>query len=170
MVAILEMKDPKRLAWKIWASFLIPAVRCETFLNQEYTVPPAPKCLTRSRFLQLQPKLLILAYAWALQYWAEKVNSPTLDNYHPLVMSVVELRWQVGEHVTFSKWDVLCGLEDAVPEARSQNTEATTANIEDVEPQPMTTQGQITQSQLNLPPCLLRLTCLQLQKFFPKRR
>ena len=27
-------------------------------------------------------------------------------------------------HVVFSKWNVLCSLEDAIPEARSQNTEA----------------------------------------------
>ena len=150
---------PKRLAQKIWASFLILVVRCETFLNQEYTMPPASKCLTRSRFLpgeptyediQLQLQLLTLAYAQALQYWVEKVNPPTLDNYCPLVISVVELRWQLGEHFAFSKQDVLCGLEDAIPEARSQNTEAspedaitlpTTTNIEGVKPQPMTTQG-----------------------------
>ena len=115
-------------------------------------MPPTPKCLTRSRILPgdpayqdiwLQLKLLTLAYAWALQYWVEKVNLPTLDNYCPLAMNVVELRWQVGEHITFSKWDVLCGLEDVVPEARNQNTEASpedaitppaTANVEGVKP------------------------------------
>ena len=46
--------------------------------------------------------------------------------------------------------DVLCGLEDTIPEARSQNTEASpedaitlpaTADIEGVKPQPVTTQG-----------------------------
>ena len=36
---------------------------------------------------------MTLAYAQALQYWVEKVNPPTLYNYCPLVMSVVELRW-----------------------------------------------------------------------------
>ena len=54
------------------------------------------------------------------------------------------------EHATFSKQDVLCGLEDAIPEAKSQNTEAspedaitpaTTANIKGVEPQSVTNQG-----------------------------
>ena len=91
-----------------------------------------------------------MAYARALQYWAEKVKLPMLDNYCPLAMSILELRWQVGEHIAFSKWDVLCGLEDAIPEARSQGTKAlpedaitppATTNIEGVEPQPMTTQG-----------------------------
>ena len=51
LVAIPEVEDPKRLAQKILASFLILVVRCEAFLNQEYTMPPAPECLTRSRFL-----------------------------------------------------------------------------------------------------------------------
>ena len=72
LVAILEVEDPKRLAQKIWASFLILVVRCEAFLNQGYTVPPTPKCLTRSRFLPddptyqdiwLKPQPLTLAYA-----------------------------------------------------------------------------------------------------------
>ena len=79
----------------------------------------------------------------------EKVNLPTLDTYHPLVRSVAELKWQVGEQAAFSKWDVLCGLENAIPEARSQNTKAssedvvtppTTADIEGVETQLATTQ------------------------------
>ena len=65
-------------------------------------------------------------------------------------MSVMELKWQIGEHAAFSKQDVFCGLEDTIPEAKSQNTKAlpedaitlpTTAHIEGVEPQPMTTQG-----------------------------
>ena len=76
----------------------------------------------------------------------EKVNPPTLDNYHPLAMSVLELRWHVGKHIVFRKWDVLCSLGDT----RSQSTKAssedtitlpTSTDIEGVEPQPVTTQG-----------------------------
>ena len=64
-------------------------------------------------------------------------------------MSVIELKQQVGGHVAFSKWDVFRGLEDAVSEARSQNTKGSpggtitlppTADIEGVESQPMMTQ------------------------------
>ena len=40
LVAIPGVEDPKGLAWKIWASFLIHAVRCEAFLSQGYTTPP----------------------------------------------------------------------------------------------------------------------------------
>ena len=120
---------------------------------------PHPKCLTRNRFLPddhifqdiwLQLLLFTLAYAQAVQYWAEKVNLPMLDTCCPLAMSVMELKWQVEDHAAFSKHDVLCGLEDTIHEAKSQNTKAlpedvvtppATANIEGVEPQLMTTQG-----------------------------
>ena len=115
LVAIPDVKDLRRLAWKICASFLILAVRCEVLLNQDYTMPPSPKSLTRSRFLpddptfqdiQWQQLLLTLAYTWALQYWVEKVNPPTLHTCHPLAMSVVELKWQMEGHITFSKQDI----------------------------------------------------------------
>ena len=134
-------------------------VRCEALLNQDYTVPPAPKCLARSRFLpgdltyqdiQWQPLLLTLAYAQAWQYWAEKVSLPTLDAYCPLAMSIVELKWWAEGHITFSKQDIFHNLGDTVPEARSQDTEAppegiiappTTADIGGVEPHPAKTHG-----------------------------
>ena len=70
-----------------------------------------------------------------------KVNPPTLDNYCPLVMSILELGWQVGEHIIFRNWDVLYSIGDT----RSQSTKAssqdaitppTTADIEGVEPNP----------------------------------
>ena len=52
--------------------------------------------------------------------------------------------------VTSNKQYVFCGLEDAIPEARSQNNKASpggaitlpiTSDIEGIEPQPVTTQG-----------------------------
>ena len=112
LTSIQDVEDLKRLAQKICASFLILAVRCETLQNQDYTMPPAPKCLSRSRFLPdnpsyqyicQQPLLLTLAYAQALQYWAEKVSPPTPSGYCPLAMSIVELRWWVEGHLIFSK-------------------------------------------------------------------
>ena len=53
------------------ASFMILVVRCETLPGQDYTAPPAPKCLTRGSFLPndpsfqdvwWQPLLLSVAY------------------------------------------------------------------------------------------------------------
>ena len=88
-------------------------------LEQEYIVPPAPKCLNRNAFLldelsyqdiQQQPTLLMVAYARGLQYWAEKFNLPRSLDFHPLAGSVVELREMVKEHVTFNHWDVVQGF------------------------------------------------------------
>ena len=119
LTAIPDAEDPRRLAQQIHASFLMLMVRCETLQNQDYTLPPAPKCLSREWFLSndptyqdvhWQPLLLSLAYAWWLQYWVEKVNPPMLSSYWPLAMSIVGLRQQVEGHFTFSKQDIFHNL------------------------------------------------------------
>ena len=88
-------------------------------LNQQYTVPPAPKCLNRNAFIPdelsyqdvcQQLTLLTMAYARGLQYWAEKLNPPRSPDLCPLVGSAVELREAMREHVTFNHWDVVQGL------------------------------------------------------------
>ena len=117
--AILGVRDPWKLTCKIWASFYIPEVRMRAFLEQEYTAPPAPKCLNRNVFLPdelsyqgawQQLILLMVAYARGLQYWAEKLNLLESLDLHPLAGSVVELRKTVWEHVTFTNWDIVQGL------------------------------------------------------------
>ena len=55
LTTIHKVEDTRRLAWKIWASFLILAVRCEAFPVQDNTIPPASKCLTRGRLLPSDP-------------------------------------------------------------------------------------------------------------------
>ena len=55
LTAISNVENPKRLAWKIHASFLILVVRCEASPGQAYTAPPAPKCITRNMFLPDDP-------------------------------------------------------------------------------------------------------------------
>ena len=106
------MEYPKRLAWKIHASFLILAVRWEASSGQGYTVNPAPKCITRNLFLpndlsyqdiQQQPLLLTMAYGQVLQYWAEKFRLPGHPDYWPLAMSIMELMQSVKEHFIFYK-------------------------------------------------------------------
>ena len=73
-----------------------------------------------------------------------------LSGYHPLVMSIVELKWQVEGHFTFSKQDIFCNLGGTVPEARSKDMEAsqegtvalpTTTAVGGVEPCTAKTQG-----------------------------
>ena len=88
-------------------------------LNQQYTVPPAPKCLSRNAFILdelsyqdvcQQPTLLMVAYTRGLQYCMEKLNPPRSPDLHPLVGSAVELKEAVQGHVTFNHWDVVPGL------------------------------------------------------------
>ena len=126
LTAILGMKDPWKLVCKIQASFYIPKVRMRAFLEQEYTVPPAPKCLDRNAFLPdelsypdiwQKPILLMDTYARGLQYWVEKLNPLESPDLHPLAGSVVELREIVWEHVTFINWDVLWWLGAVHPGA-----------------------------------------------------
>ena len=114
--AILGIKDPQKLTWKIRASFYIPKVRMRALLEPEYTAPPTLKSLYRNAFLPdelsyqdmwQQPALLTVAYASSLQYWAEKLSLPRSLDLHPLVGSVVELWKAVREHVTFNHQDVV---------------------------------------------------------------
>ena len=87
LVTLPNAGDPERLSHKIHASFEVPWARCEAFKDPgDYTVPPAQKCVQRKVFLpvtnsclpcqdyQLKQLWRTLAYAQALQYWAEKVN------------------------------------------------------------------------------------------------
>ena len=119
LTAIPRVEDRWKLAWKIWSSFSIPAVRTRVFLGQGYTAPPAPKCLTQNVFLpdelsyqdmQQQPFLLTEAYAQGLQYWAEILNLPVDLDFCPLARSVLELKEMVKEHVVFPKKDITQGL------------------------------------------------------------
>ena len=92
--------------------------------------------------VQQQPLLLTVSYAQALQYWAEKVRLPILNDYHPLAMSIVELKQHVERHVILSKQDVFQNLGSTTPEAISWDmgisqgdtiTPPTTANVGDLE-------------------------------------
>ena len=76
--------------------------------------------LTKGRFIPndpsyqdvwQQPLLMTMAYAWALQYWAEQVRLPVHPDYHPLAMSILEVMGQVRRHITFYKLDIFWNLE-----------------------------------------------------------
>ena len=54
------------------------------------------------------------AYAWALQFWAEKTNLPTGGKPHLLAGSIVELQEEMKFYVSFSDEDVFNGI--AFPE------------------------------------------------------
>ena len=92
---------------------------------------------------------MTLAYAWVLQYWAKGVSPPASTDYHPLAMSVVELRWHMGRYDTLSKHDILKDLGSAIHETQDWDmespqadpvTSSTTTGVEDTLSCPMGTQ------------------------------
>ena len=56
----------------------------------------------------------MVAYARALQYWAEQNNPPTRGEPHLLVESVLELREEVRWYLSFTDEEVFKGV--ALPE------------------------------------------------------
>ena len=132
--AILGIRDPWKLAWKIRASFYIPEVRMRTLLEPEYTAPPTPRSLDRNAFLpddlsyqdmQQKPALLTMAYTRSLQYWVEKQSLPRSQNLRPLAESVIELWEAVKEYVTLNYLDIIQGLGMTDEESPSHESHAT---------------------------------------------
>ena len=132
--AILGIRDPWKLAWKIRASFYLPEVRMRTLLEPGYTVPPAPRSLDRNTFLPddlsfqdmwQKPALLMMAYARSLQNWAEKQSLPRSWNLHPLVESVIKLWEMVKEYVTLNYLDIIQDLGVTNEESPSHDPQAT---------------------------------------------
>ena len=115
LVAIPNVGDYRKLAQKICGSFEIPRVRCEAIkVTNDYSVPPAPKCVERKLFLpaldsrlpcqdycKKQPQKT-LPYTQALQYWAERANLPCPGEMHHLVKCVLGSRWAMMPFTTFS--------------------------------------------------------------------
>ena len=117
--AIPGIRDPRKLARKIRASFYIPEVGMRTLLEPGYTVPPTPRSLDRNAFLAdnlsyqdvwQKPALLTIAYARSLQYWVEKQSLPRNWNLCLLAESIIELQEAVKEYVTFNHQDVIRDL------------------------------------------------------------
>ena len=69
------------------------------------------------QYCWLKPPWRTLAYAQALQYWAEKTNPPVPNEPHHLVMCVHELRQGMRRYMTFSDYDVFEGLMHGLPGA-----------------------------------------------------
>ena len=130
LVTISNVGDPERLAYKLCTSFEVPQERCKALKDPgDYSAPPGPKCIQRKMFLPVANSCLpcqdywlkqlwrTLAYAQALQYWAEKVNPPVPDEPHHLAMCVHKLRWLMKPYMTFSDCDIFEGLMHEIPEA-----------------------------------------------------
>ena len=97
-------------------------------------MPPAPKSIQRKMFLLvpnphlphqdycLKEQQRTLAYAQALQYWAEKANPGGPNEPHHLVMCVHELRQILKPYMTFSDHNVFEGLTCKTSEAGAEET------------------------------------------------
>ena len=129
LVTIPNAGDLKKLVCKICASFEVPQIRCKALKDPgRLSFTPAPKCIQRKMFLpvanshlpcqeyQLKQPWRTLAYAQALQYWAEKANQLVPNEPWYLVMCVHELRWLMNPYMTFTNCDIFQGLTHEIPE------------------------------------------------------
>ena len=115
LLAVLGKEDARRLAREVRASFTLPQQMWELD-SREATLqaPPALPCLCRKKFMppansifacrdiQEIPREKVVAYARALQYWAEQNNLPARGEPCLLARSVLELREEVRWYLSFT--------------------------------------------------------------------
>ena len=83
-----------------------PALPC---LCQKKFMPPA-NSIFACRDIQEIPREKVVAYARALQYWAEQNNPPTRGEPCLLAESVLELREEVRWYLSFTNEEVFNGV------------------------------------------------------------
>ena len=132
--AIPGITDLHKFAQKIRASFYILEVRSRMFLEEGYSVPPAPQSLNQGAYLpdnlayqdvRQQPALLTVAYCQCLQHWAEKCNLLGNLDFCPLAESVRELRQAICELMNITQEDMMKGLKMEEPEGGCQPSPTT---------------------------------------------
>ena len=92
------------------------------WVKNDHLAPPALPCLHLKNFLlppdsifahwdiqEIQHEKMV-AYTWALQFWAEKVNLPTGGKPQLLVGSMIELQEEMECYLSFSDEDVFKGV------------------------------------------------------------
>ena len=142
LLAVPKVKDYEKLAWEVQASFRHPKRVSELHQMKNYNqAPPAPPCLLWKSFLPQLDSIFacrdiweiewekMVAYAQALQHWAEKADPPAEGRPCLLAESVKELQEEMRCYLS-SDEEVLKGmvpLEEmsAVPteEANPRSTE-----------------------------------------------
>ena len=91
------MEDCRKLAREVWASFWLPQQMQELGMKEaNLQAPPALPCLGRCRFMPPAESIYtcrdireipwekVVAYARALQHWAEEINPPAEGGSHLL--------------------------------------------------------------------------------------
>ena len=117
--AVPEVGDHKRLAREVWASFqLLQRMRELRMKEANLQAPPVPPCLHRQKFMPPAksiytsrdireiPQEKVVAYARALQHWAEKIDPLAGGRPCLLAESVKELREEVKCYLSFSNEEV----------------------------------------------------------------
>ena len=129
-------EDTKRLAREVRTSFTLP--QCMRELDsREATLqaPPALPCLRQKKFMPPANSIFacrdiqeilrekVVAYARALQYWAEQNNPPTKGEPCLLAESVLELREEVRWYLSFTNKEVFKGVP--LPEEEEEKSPQT---------------------------------------------
>ena len=131
--AVPGKEDARKLAREVRASFGLPRQLWELG-SREATLqaPPAPPCLHRKRFMppansifacrdiQEIPREKVVAYARALQHWAEQNNLPAGGEQCLLARSVLELREEVKWYLSFPNEEVFWGV--ALPKEEEEDS------------------------------------------------
>ena len=132
--AIPGITDLCKFIQKIRTSFYVPEVWSRMSPEQEYSPPPGPRSLNRGAFLpeeltyqdiRQRPALLMVAYCWSLQHWAEKCNLPRNPDFCPLAESVRELRQAIQEFVNITQGDMMEDLKMEEPKGGHQPSPTT---------------------------------------------
>ena len=152
LLAVPGKEDTRKLAREVRASFGLPWQLWELDLREAtLQAPPAPPCLCRKRFMPPAnlifacrdireiPREKVLAYARALQHWAEQNNLPARGEPHLLVRNVLELREEVKWYLSFTDKEVFWGvaLPEKEEEDRPQTGVSTDMTKVDHVPEPM---------------------------------
>ena len=131
------------MAHEVWASFRLPKGASEQcWVKYDHQALPALPCLHWKDFL-LPPDSIfacldiqeiqwekMVAYAQALQFWAEKVDLSTEDKPCLLAGSTIQLQEEMKCYLSFSDEDVFRGValpEEAPKEVTPQHTQPTPA-------------------------------------------
>ena len=118
-----EVEDCEKLAREVQASFQLPKrARKLHWVENYHQAPPALPCLLWKNFLPLPNSIFacrdireiqhekMVAYAWALQFWVEKVDPPAGGRPHLLAESVKELWEEMRCYLSFLDKEVFKGM------------------------------------------------------------
>ena len=141
--------NARELARQVRASFGLPRQLWELDVEKAtLQAPPALPCLCRqtfmlppdsifaSRDIREVPREKVVAYARALQYWAEQNNLPTGGGSRLLAKGILKLREEVKWYLTFTDEEVFQGVP--IPEAYEEkgSTTPSPTNIPKMPPVP----------------------------------